>query len=269
MDDTLFDMEMDDPRYGPTKPNPNAKRPEPLKRGTRKIRDAKVKKDKMARVADTTEKQKYKSLSRDVGQALKSHIRVKSPIQLDQDRAFKVIEKHNLKLKKSPVTVSGRKSLAKIPPRTKLIISSGQDLPTQAQAFEYDNDPTARMAPYQYHNFMLAKKKHDNERRKRLLQHQQQMRMNAAESVDDFEAMSAERRRYQEMKMLERKAKQKETQSGGKRRRKTRKKRGASVVDVDGFEPKFRELLSKIDFASDKVLKISFGKKKHYLIKII
>lgn len=40
--------------------------------------------------------------------------------------------------------------------------------------------------------------------------------------------------------------------SGGKRRRKkkTRKKRGASVVD-DGFEPKFIELLNKIDLAED------------------
>ena len=42
-------------------------------------------------------------------------------------------------------------------------------------------------------------------------------------------------------------------QSGGKRRKKkTRKKRGASVVDVDGFEPKFIELLSKIDFATSE-----------------
>ena len=29
------------------------------------------------------------------------------------------------------------------------------------------------------------------------------------------------------------------------------------------------KVISKNDFASDKVLKISFGKKKHYLIKII
>tara|TARA_B100001758_G_scaffold179222_1_gene155981 strand:+ start:6712 stop:8925 length:2214 start_codon:yes stop_codon:yes gene_type:complete len=239
---TFFDMEMDDPRYGPTKPNKKAIRPKPLKRGTRKKRDKEL-----------SDKKKMVSLSHDIFHDLekKTPLREKSPIEKDQDKVFKVIEKHNKSLKKSPISISGRKSLATIPPRTKLIISSMQDEPTDAQAFAYDNDPTAGMAPWQYHNFMLAKRKHDL-RRQRFLQHQQQMRANASDSDDDLAAMSDERRRYQEMKMLARQAKQKETQSGGKRRRKTRKKRGASVVDFDGFEPKFRELLSKIDFATSE-----------------
>jgi len=241
MDTFLFDMEMDDPRYGPTTPNKNAKRPKSLKKGTRKKRDARVKKEK-----------EYKSLYRDVGQALKSHIPVKSPIKV-----FEVIEKHNESLKKSPISVSGRKSFAAIPPRTKLIISSRQDEPTDAQAFAYDNDPTAGMAPWQYHNFMLAKKKHDL-RGQRFLQHQQQMRANASDSDDDLAAMSDERRRYQEMKMLARQAKQakqKETQSGGKRRRKkTRKRKGKGKkyirfreIKNPTFEPTNIERVYEID----------------------
>lgn len=214
---TFFDMEMDDPRYGPTKPNKKAIRPKPLKRGTRKKRDKEL-----------SDKKKMKKLSYDVFQELKGKIpqRVKSPIEKDQDKVFKVIERHNKSLKKSPISISGRKSFAAIPPRTKLIISSRQDEPTDAQAFAYDNDPTAGMAPWQYHNFMLAKRKHDL-RRQRFLQHQQQMRAEASDSDDDLAAMSDERRRYQKMKMQARQAKQKETQSGGKRRRKkTRKRKG-------------------------------------------
>ena len=240
----IFEMEMDE-GYGPTKPNKKATRPTPLKKGTRKKRDAKVKKDKMARVADIKEKQEYKSLYRDVGKALKSHIRVKSPIQVDQDRAFKVIEKHNLNLKKSPLAVSGRKTLATIPPRTKLIISSGQDLPTDAQAFAYDNDPTSRMAPYQYHNFMAAKKKQDKLRKLRMLQHQQ-MRAKAAEagdSIDNFAEMSLQRKEYQKMKMRERQARTKK--SGGKRRRKkkTRKRKGKGKGKGEKYgNLKFREI---------------------------
>ena len=55
-----FEMDMTGITPVPTKPNPNAPRPTPLKKGTRKKRDAKVKKDKMARVADIKKKQKYR-----------------------------------------------------------------------------------------------------------------------------------------------------------------------------------------------------------------
>ena len=211
----IFEMDMTGITPVPTKPNPNAKRPEPLKRGTRKKRDKEL-----------SDKKKMVSLSRDIFRDLekKTPRRVKSPIELDQDKVFKSIERHNKSLKKSPVAVSGRKTLATIPPRTKLIISPGQDQPTDAQAFAYDNDPTSRMAPYQYHNFMLAKKK-EMMRRKKLLQHQQQMRAKAGDSIDDFAKMSLERREYQKMKMRERQ--ERTNKSGGKRRKKkTRKKRG-------------------------------------------
>ena len=228
---TFFDMEMDDPRYGPTKPKKNAIRPKPLKRGTRKKRDKVL-----------SDKNKMKSLSHDIFHDLKKTKLKKSRIEEEQDNVFEVIEKHNESLKKSPITISGRKSFAAIPPRTKLIISSRQDEPTQAQAFEYDNDPTAGMAPWQYQNFMAAKKKHDNMRRQRLLQHKQQMRANASDSDDDFAAMSDERRKYQEMKMLARQAKQKETQSGGKRRRKKTRKRKGKGKNTARKNLKFREI---------------------------
>lgn len=211
--DTLFDMEMDE--YGPTKPNPKAKRPKPLKRGTRKNRDQKL-----------ANKKKMKKLSYDVFQELKGKIpqRVKSPIEKDQDKVFKVIERHNKSLKKSPISVSGKK-LATIPPRTKLIISSGQDLPTQAQAFAYDNDPTRNMHPYQYKKYLDQKKRRDKYMREIM---QQQMGMNDNDSDSDgFEELSVKRKEYQEMKMQARKAKQLSSRSGGKRRRKkTRKRKG-------------------------------------------
>ena len=184
---TLFNMEMDE--YGPTKPNPNAKRPKPLKRGTRKNRDQKL-----------ANKKKMKNLSYDVFQELKGKIpqRVKSPIELDQEKAFKVIEKHNKSLKKSPISVSGRKSFATIPPRTKLVISSGQEIPTQAQAFAYDNDPTRNMHPYQYKKYLDQKKRRDKKMREIMQQQmQQQMRMNDSDSdSDDFAKMSLERKEY-------------------------------------------------------------------------
>ena len=74
---TFFDMEMDDPRYGPTKPNKKAIRPKPLKRGTRKKRDKEL-----------SDKKKMVSLSHDIFHDLekKTPLREKSPIEKDQDK---------------------------------------------------------------------------------------------------------------------------------------------------------------------------------------
>ena len=53
--DTLFEMDMTGITPVPTKPNPKAKRPEPLKRGTRKKRDKEL-----------SDKKKMVSLSHDI-----------------------------------------------------------------------------------------------------------------------------------------------------------------------------------------------------------
>lgn len=215
----IFEM---DKEYGPKKPNKKAARPKSLKRGTRKKRDKKIKEKRMARVADIErkrkekkQKQEYYNFAVDIGESLKKKIptRIKSPIEKNQDKAFKVIEEHNLNLKKSPIVINEKETLARIPSKKKLIIASGQEIPPPQRVFAYDNDPTSHMAPYQYHNYMVAKRKQDKLRRERLMQYQEQMRMNESDSDDDFEDMSQKRREYQKMK------------SGGKRRKKTRRRR--------------------------------------------